>query len=204
MTSPKTAPAQPDSGAKAPRAKRADSSKSVDPRFRKTVKLTLFTDGVIIVLLGVLGALNMVFELAPPDALIGLGLLASGLNYLVPYITLRKSPIRPRWLVVIGITNAGFGVLFITRILPILFRPPILFGVWMIFAACGRGLASFENFKAGVSKWWISLATGGYMLFAAAVVMNNIIAREILIPSWISVIVTGMIIFNEGRKLFAE
>ena len=178
-----------------------------EPGFRKTVRWTLFTDGVIIIVIGILGALlgalNQVLYLAYFPSVIGGGLLVSGLNYLVPYAALKKSTIRPRWFLFIGILNSIFGVLFLTRIVLLLFKPSILTGIWMIFAACARACMAFENFRAGVGKWWITLTVGGYMLFAAAVMMTNT-SETVSIQSWISMMVSGMFIINEGRKLFKE
>lgn len=178
-----------------------------EPGFKKTVRWTLFTDGVIIILIGVfgalLGALNQVMYLSYFPTVIGGGLLVSGINYLVPYAALKKFTIRPRWFLFIGALYSIFGVLFLTRIVLILFKPPILTGIWLIFAACARAFMAFENFKSGIAKWWITLTVGGYMLFAAAVMMTNT-SDAISIPSWSAMMVSGIFIINEGRKLFGE
>ena len=180
------------------------SPESFEPRFRKSVRVTLFTEGAIVILIGVLGALNPLVGFPSPEVLIGLGLSLSGINFLIPYIVFKKSINRPRWFLLIGALNAAFGILFLTRILPLLFRPPILFGIWMVFAACARFSMAFENLRAGAGKWWISLTVGGYMLFAAAVMMTTNISRDFSIPSWISVIISGTFMINEGRKLYGE
>ncbi|MCL2683834.1 MAG: DUF308 domain-containing protein [Synergistaceae bacterium] len=172
-----------------------------EPGFRKTVRWTLYTDGVIVILMGVLGALYPVLHSPSPSTMMGAGLLVSGLNYLVPCISLKKSPVRPRWFLLIGVLNSLFGVLFLARVGLILLRFPVLAGIWMIFAACARGCMVFENFKAGVARWWITLTVGAYMLFASAAMMTNT-SDTVSIPSWSAMIVLGIFIMNEGRKLF--
>jgi len=174
-----------------------------EPGFIKTVRWTLFTDGVIIILIGALGALNPILKSPSPPTAVGVGLFVSGLNYLVPYISLKNSPIRPKWFILIGVLNAVFGVLFLTRAGLILFRLPVLAGIWMIFAACARAFMAFENYRSGVGKWWITVTVGAYMLFAAAAMMTNT-ADTASIPSWSAMVVSGMFIVNEGRKLFGE
>ena len=182
------------------------SPANFEPGFKRTVRWTLFTDGGIIILIGALGALNPVLRSPSPETAFGVGLLLSGFNYFVPYLSfffLKNSDIRPRWFIPIGVLNVVFGVLFIVRVGSILFRLPVLAGLWMIFAACARAFMAFENFRFGVRKWWITLTVGAYMLFAAAAMMANT-GETISIPSWSAMIVSGMFIINEGRKLFGE
>jgi uncharacterized membrane protein HdeD (DUF308 family) len=179
------------------------SPASFEPGFRKAVRWTLFTDGGIIILIGALGALSAVLHLSSFPTIIGLGLLISGLNYLVPYVTLRKSTVRPRWFLYIGVLDVVFGTLFLTRVLLILFRLQWLIGTWMIFAACARACMAFENFRAKIGKWWITLTVGAYLLFAAAAMMSNT-SDTVSITSWSAMIVSGVFIINEGRKLFGE
>ena len=174
-----------------------------EPGFRKTVRWTLFTDGGIIILIGVFGALNPVLHSLSSPTIFGLGLLVSCFNYLVPYVALKNATLRPRWFMIIGVLNAAFGLLFLTRVGLILFRLPTLAGVWMIFMACARVYMAFENFKAGVGKWWITLTVSGYMVFAAAAMTSNV-SDTVSIPSWSAMIVSGIFIINEGRKLFGE
>jgi uncharacterized membrane protein HdeD (DUF308 family) len=179
------------------------STASFEQGFKKTVRLTLYTDGTITILMGALSALNPVLRFPSPATTIGVGLLVSGINYLVPFISLKKSEIRPKWFMFIGILNAAFGILSLTRVGLILFRFPTWAGIWMLFAACARACMAFENFKAGVGKWWITLTVGAYMLFAAAAMMANT-SETVSIPSWSAMVVLGIFIVNEGRKLFGE
>ena len=178
-------------------------SGNFEPGFRKTVRWTLFTDGAVIILIGALGALYPVLRAPSPQTTIGLGLIVSGLNYLVPYFSLKNSPIRPLWFVIVGVLNTVFGVLFFARVGLMLFRLPILAGMWMIFAACARAIMTFENFRFGIGKWWITLTVGAYFLFASAAMMTNT-TDAVSIPSWSAMIVSGLFIINEGRKLFEE
>ena len=176
---------------------------SFEPGLKKTVRWTLFTDGVIIILAGVLGALNPILRFPSLPTVVGIGLLISGINYIVPYISLKNSAVRPRWFILIGIQNAVFGLLFLARVGLLLFKLPVLIGVWMIFASCSRAFMAFENYKFGVGKWWITITVSAYLLFAAAAMMMNT-SDVVGVPSWSAMIVSGIFIINEGRKLFQE
>jgi uncharacterized membrane protein HdeD (DUF308 family) len=171
--------------------------------FKKTVRWTLFTAGAIIVIMGALGALSPVFPAISPHFVIGWGLIVSGANYFVPYIALRSSPLRPRWFFVLAAVDAVFGVLFLTRLGLILFKLPILIGVWMIFLGCARVYMAYLNYKAKIPCWWITLTVCVYAAVAAAAVTANS-SDSLSLLSWNALIMTGLFIVNEGRKLFGK
>jgi uncharacterized membrane protein HdeD (DUF308 family) len=174
---------------------------SFESGFKKTVRWTLFTAGGVIILVGALGALSRVFSIISPPSALGVGLIFSGLNYLVPYFALKNSKIRPKWLMVLGGVDAIFGILFLTRLGLLPFRLPTLIGLWIIFVACARVYMAFANFRAGVGKWWVTLTVSAYMVLASASMMANSADTASLL-AWNALIVTGLFIINEGRKLF--
>jgi uncharacterized membrane protein HdeD (DUF308 family) len=132
---------------------------------------------------------------------VGAGLIFSGINYFVPYLALKHSKIRPKWFMVLGALDAVFGILFLTGLGLIPFRFPTLVGIWIIFVACARVYMAFANFRAGVGKWWVTLTVSAYMVLASASMMANA-ADTISLLAWNALIVTGLFIVNEGRKLF--
>ena len=172
-----------------------------EPGFKKTVRWTLFTAGGIIVIMGLLCALNPVLGSPAQISVMGVGLLVSGLNYFVPYFALKNSQIRPKWLMLLGVVDAAFGVLFISRMGLLLFKPLLLAGIWLIFAACLRVYMAFANFRERIPMWWMTLAVSVCMIAAAAVVMS--------VPSdaalaWCALIIPGIFVIQEGRKLFGK
>jgi uncharacterized membrane protein HdeD (DUF308 family) len=171
--------------------------------FKMTVRWTLFTAGAIIIVMGVLGALSPVFPAISPSFVMGCGLIVSGANYFVPYIALRAAPLRPRWFLVLAVIDAVFGVLFLTRIGLILFKLPILVGLWMVFLCCARFYMAYLNRKAHIPCWWITLTVCGYAALAAAAVMSNS-SDSLSLFSWNAFIMTGLFMVNEGRKLFGK
>jgi uncharacterized membrane protein HdeD (DUF308 family) len=175
-----------------------------DPGVRKTVRVTLFTAGAIIILIGALGVLNRAFNTPSLPTILGAGLILSGLNYLVPYVSLvlMKEEFRPKWFMVCAAADAGFGVIFLARVGRLLFSYPTLIGLWIIFAACSRLFMAFSNFRAGVPKWWATLAVAGYMFFAAAAMMSNSSA-EVGVFGWNALIVSGVLVIGEGKALFS-
>ncbi|MDR1132608.1 MAG: DUF308 domain-containing protein [Synergistaceae bacterium] len=171
--------------------------------FKRTVRWTLFTSGAIIVIMGVLGAFNSVFPAISPPFVMGWGLIVSGLNYFVAYFSLRKAPVRVAWFFVLAAVDAVFGLLFLTRVGLFLFKLPILVGLWIVFLGCARLYAAYLNYRAGISCWWITLTVCGYAALAAAAVMANS-SDSLPLLSWNALIMTGLFILNEGRKLFGK
>ncbi|MDR3164458.1 MAG: DUF308 domain-containing protein [Synergistaceae bacterium] len=171
--------------------------------FKRTVCWTLFTAGAIIVLMGALGVLNPIFRSISPPLVMGWGLIISGVNYFVPYFALRKSPLRPRWFFVLATVDAVFGVLFLTRLGLLLFKFSTLVGLWLIFLACARFYMAYFNYKAKIPCWWVTLTVCGYVALAAAAMMANS-SDSLSLLSWNALIMTGIFIVNEGRKLFGK
>ncbi|MDR1510165.1 MAG: DUF308 domain-containing protein [Synergistaceae bacterium] len=173
----------------------------LDDGLRKTFRWTLYTDGAIIIVLGVLGALGRMFSAISPPTVMGVGLLAESLNYFVPYMALKNSKFRPVWLAAFGVIDVVFAALFLLRVGLLLFSLPVLIGLWMIFAACLRAYMAYSNRRAGISKWWITAVSCAYMIFASAAMMAGA-AQPMSLLSWNALVMTGVFIINEGRKLF--
>ncbi|MDR1137792.1 MAG: hypothetical protein LBK91_05665 [Synergistaceae bacterium] len=169
---------------------------------KKTLRWTLFTDGGIIVIVGVLGLMERMFSGISPPVVVGAGLATAGVNYFVPYFSLKNCKFRPIWLMAIGAVDVIFAALFLFRIGLLFFPLPVLLGMWMIFAACTRAYMAYSNCRAGIAKWWITAVSCAYMIFASAAVMAGT-AQPMPLLSWNAVIMTGVFIINEGRKLFA-
>jgi uncharacterized membrane protein HdeD (DUF308 family) len=171
--------------------------------FKRTVRWTLFTAGAIIVIMGALGALSAVFTAISPSLVMGCGLMVSGLNYFVAYFSLRKAPARPAGFFVLAVVDAVFGILFLTRLGLFLFKLPVLVGLWIVFLGCARLYMAYLNYKARISCWWITLTVCGYSALAAAAVMSNS-SDSLPLFSWTTLVMTGVFIVNEGRKLFGK
>lgn len=171
--------------------------------FKRTVRWTLFTTGAIIVAMGALGALSPVLSAISPSLVMGVGLIVSGANYFVPYVALRAASLRPGWFLVLAAVDAIFGVLFLTRLGLLLFKFSTLLGLWMVFLGCARLYMVYLNYKAKIPCWWITLTVCGYAAIAAAAVMANS-SDSLPLLSWNALIMTGLFIVNEGRKLFGK
>jgi uncharacterized membrane protein HdeD (DUF308 family) len=171
--------------------------------FKRTVRLTLLAAGAIIAVTGVLGALSPLFPALSPSFVMGWGLVVSAANYFVPHIALRASPLRPKWFFVLAVIDAVFGALFLTRLGLVLFRFSALAGIWMVFLGCARIYMAYLNYKARIPCWWVTLTVCGYAALAAAAVMANS-SDSLSLFSWNALIMTGLFIVNEGRKLFGK
>ena len=64
----------------------------------KSMRWTLITSGVILIVLGIVSFFFPLASLMTLAFFIGIGFVVAGINHLVPYFSMRGSPLRPGWL----------------------------------------------------------------------------------------------------------
>jgi uncharacterized membrane protein HdeD (DUF308 family) len=152
----------------------------------------------LFVLAGILVVFHPVFALRTLSTLVGIGLLISSADHLVPYFTLRSFNLRPAWLLVSGIVDAVYGLVFILPSGPVFFA--VLAGLWVLFFACARAYMAYLNWRLRAPRWWITAAGSFVMTFAALFLLAH--------PSgWMALtgavfIAVGAFAITEGRILY--
>ncbi|MDR1965682.1 MAG: DUF308 domain-containing protein [Synergistaceae bacterium] len=171
-----------------------------DPALKKTVRWTLYTTGGIVALAGLFVAVSPMLALMSLSSLMGIGLLVSGVNHLVPYFSMRNSEFRPKWLLVSGVLDVIFGAVFISRLGLAILAFSTLAGLWAIFAACARAYMSYVNRAAGLEKWRASAASCALM----ALIALFLLAFPTMAVTFAGAATSaaGVLIIAEGRIIY--
>lgn len=176
----------------------------MDVHFNKTARWTFYTTGTILILLGLVAFLNPMLSAVTLGACMGIGFLIAGLNNLVPYVSMRNDPFRPKWLLPLGILDIALGVLFLTRIGLAVFTLSTLLGVWVLLVGGMRLWMSFQLRAAGNEKWWLMAASGALLLLLALLLFANPFAAAFAVTflAGVVLVAAGFVIIAEGRLIY--
>jgi uncharacterized membrane protein HdeD (DUF308 family) len=172
--------------------------------YNKTARWTCYTAGCIFILLGVFSVLHPFWAVASTAVFMGVGFLLSGINSLVPYLSMKNVPERPKWLLPMAVIDIAFGLFFISHIGLAIFTLSTLVGVWVLLGGFTRCYMAFHLRSSGVEKWWAPLISAPLMIAVGALLLSNPFVAVI----WISVMVgltltgAGMLSIVEGKILY--
>jgi len=164
----------------------------------RTIRWTLYTAGGLFVLLGILTAAHPMFAMRTLSTIIGVGLIISAANHLIPYLSLRRYSLRPKWLLALGLVDAVYGIIFVTPLGPVFFATFV--GLWILFVACARSYMAYLNRAAGAPKWWVTLVCCAAMLIGAMFLLIHPAAWMIIIGAML--VAVGILVIVEGRALY--
>jgi uncharacterized membrane protein HdeD (DUF308 family) len=170
----------------------------------KTVRWTFFTTGAILIILGVLSIIYPFVVLLTTAVFMGVGFLLSGLNNLIPYFSMRDNPLRPQWLLPLGIVDVIFGLFFLSHIGLAVFALTTLLGVWVLLTGCLRAYISFKIKAAGAQKWWMMLLSAAAMLALSAALLANPGVEGVLLAllAGLSLMIAGAAVIAEGKLIY--
>lgn|GEM_PF-1795264 len=172
--------------------------------FNKTARWTFYTSGVILIILGLLLLFNPMFSAVVLGVCVGIGFLIAGLNNLIPYFSMRGNPLRPRWLLPLGVLDVAVGFLFLTRIGLALFTVSVLLALWLLPVGLLRLWMAMEVRAAGNSHWWVTAASGVLLLLCAFVLFTNPFAAAFAVSfvAGVTLAVAGCVIIAEGKLVY--
>lgn len=172
--------------------------------YNKTARWTFYTTGVILIAVGIISLMNPSATIFSAAIFMGIGLILTGINELVPYFSMRNNPERPGWLLLLGILDILVGVLLVTRIGLAVFTLLTLVAVWVMFSGLLRIYVSFTLKSAGIEKWWLMLVSGILMAIAAVVLFMNpfVAAYTVVFMIGVTLIGMGVLIIAEGRTIY--
>jgi uncharacterized membrane protein HdeD (DUF308 family) len=172
--------------------------------FNKTARWTFCTAGVVFVLLGILTLTRPLFVLSSVAVSMGVGFLFTGANSLVPYFSMRNNPLRPGWLLPLGVIDLIFGLLFLSRIGPAILAFTTLLGAWTLLAGFLRVWISLRVKSSGAKKWWVMLMSAFLMLALSAALLSFPRAEGVLLELLAggSLIAVGVLMITEGRMIY--
>lgn len=172
--------------------------------FNKTARWTFYTTGGILIILGILLLFNPLFSAAALGLCAGIGFLTAGLNNLVPYFSMKGNPLRPKWLLPLGVIDLVMGILFITRIGLAAFTVSTLLALWIFAVGVMRIWMSLQIRAAGNKKWWIPAGGGALFLLCALTLFSNPFAAVFAVTfvSGTALIAVGCVIIAEGKLVY--
>jgi uncharacterized membrane protein HdeD (DUF308 family) len=172
----------------------------------RTARWTLYTAGVIYLILGALLASRPFFIDFSPAALIGVGMIIAGANSLVPHFSIGNNPLRPVWFLPIGVIDVIFGIVFISRIGLLFFSMTTIIGAWMILAALIRVHMARQLKGAGDAGWRYALASAAVITAVALLLFSNRGLAEFweLLLTGSSLVGVGCIMLIEGRMIYGK
>lgn len=172
--------------------------------FNKTARWTFYTSGAILILLGLVAFLNPMLSAVTLGVCMGIGFLIAGFNNLVPYFSMRDNPLRPKWLLPLGILDIVLGALFLTRIGLAFFALSTLLGFWILLVGVMRLWMSFQVKAAGNEKWWLMTASGALLLLCALILLSNPFAAAFAVTFLVGfvLVMAGLVIIFEGKLIY--
>lgn len=172
--------------------------------FNKTARWTFYTSGAILILLGLVAFLNPMLSALTLGICMGVGFLIAGFNNLVPYFSMRDNPLRPKWLLPLGILDIVLGLLFLTRIGLAVFTLSTLLGCWILLVGAMRLWMSFQVKATGNEKWWLMTASGVLLLLCAFILFANPFAAVFAMTFLVGVVLVaaGCMIIAEGKLIY--
>lgn len=170
----------------------------------RTGRWTLYAAGAILIFMGALAILEPLYAVVSASVFMGFGFLLSGVNNLIPYFTTKNDPLRPKWLLPLGIIDIVLGVFFLSHIWAAMFAITTLVGVWLLLTGCMRIYAASAVRGAGAQKWWLVLLNGVILILASAVLLSNPVSATVGM-AWlagIALVGTGVLMIAEGRVVY--
>ncbi|MDR1472744.1 MAG: DUF308 domain-containing protein [Synergistaceae bacterium] len=164
----------------------------------RIARWTLYTSGAILTLAGVLMIADSIFGFVSEMVLLGISLLLSGANNLVPHFSMKDNPLRPAWLLPAGAADALFGVLSLSH----LFDPPAILAVWALIAGCVRLYMFCAVGRSGVAKRWAALGSAALMIAISALLLSRLPIAGVFSGVFLAAI--GAAVANEGRMLYGR
>jgi uncharacterized membrane protein HdeD (DUF308 family) len=176
----------------------------MDYGFNKTARWTFYTAGAILVFIGVLSVLNPLITLVSTAVSMGVGFLLAGVNYVVPYLSMKKNPDRPKWFLPLGVADIVFGVLFITNIGLAILTLSTLLGAWMLISGVLRLYVSVMIRSSGAPKWWMMTASGVSMIILSFLLLSNPAIEGFMLSTLVGLLLvaSGALFIAEGRLIY--
>lgn len=175
-----------------------------DYDLNKTVRWTMYTAGVIFLFLGILSILHPFIILVSTAVFMGVGMILAGINNLVPYLTMRNNPLRPKWLLPLGIVDMAFGIVFLSHIGLAIFALTSIIGAWLLAAAATRFYIAYKLKTVGTVKWWATLATAALMVLLSLILLFVPELAELWTALLVggSILAAGCLMIAEGRVIY--
>ncbi|MDR1731109.1 MAG: DUF308 domain-containing protein [Synergistaceae bacterium] len=173
--------------------------------YMKTMRWTLCTTGAILIVLGILSFFHSLETLFSLAFFVGAGFLITGVNHLIPWFSMKGSPLRPLWLLPQSVLDILLGLLMLIRPGLTAFMIPVALGCWILLMAFLRFFSAFQVRRAGLSRWWMMLLSAVALVFCGMMMIASPLAG-VAVVTWLvgsSFIGAGLLAIAEGRLLYS-
>ncbi|MBQ6775829.1 MAG: DUF308 domain-containing protein [Synergistaceae bacterium] len=164
------------------------------------MRWNFYITGIILILLGVLTFRYPVEAIMSVGFFIGLGLVASGLNYFSGFYFFGL-----KRFIALGLLDLIMGAVLIAQPGLSAFFMPFVIGLWFLLTGVARSCASFWLGGAKVRGWWCMLLNGlalivfGLLICASPLVSAfsiMMMLSAVLVASGVLAIVEGNLLYN--------
>ena len=165
----------------------------------RNTRWNFYITGGILILLGILTLKYPLEAIMSAGFLIGIGLVASGLNNFTGFYFFRL-----KRFILLGILDLITGILMIIQPGLTAFLIPYILGIWLFSTGITRTCVSFWLGGANVKGWWMMLLNGIALILAAALVCVSPLISTLSVMMILAVvfIAAGVSIICEGRIMF--
>lgn len=166
----------------------------------KKIRLNFYITGIILIGLGLLSLRYPIEAIMSLGMFIGIGLIASGLNYFSGYYFFGL-----KRFILLGILDIATGVTMFTRPGLTAFVIPFVMGLWLFTTGISRVGVSLWLGGAKVSGWWLMLLNGIALIVLSVLMCASpltsalsvmVILSGVLIASGVLSIIEGHVIFR--------
>ena len=177
----------------------------------KSLRWTLYSTGGILIVLGLWSLAYPIDALLSLAFALGLGFCLSGLNHLVPCLSLRGDPLYPRWFLVLGALDLILGIIMLTRLGLTAFMIPLAVSIWMGGSGLVRIATSLRlrGLKVGklrlFPRWWLMLLSGLALVLCAGVLFASPLLAGLYVVFVLAggLVGAGLLILLEARLIFS-
>ncbi|WP_428897958.1 putative membrane protein HdeD [Parelusimicrobium proximum] len=166
-------------------------------------RIFLVISGIICILIGIFTLAYPIATMLTLALVLGIGILSSGVVYLISYFTEKDKMYSPGWVLTQGILDTLIGIILLCNLGATIEAMPYLIAFWAIFAAIIRISAAFNAKSLGLAKWWLPLITGILALLLGLLIVYTPIIGAVFILSYVSVffIFMGLMTITEAFVL---
>lgn len=166
----------------------------------RRVRLNFYVTGIILIMLGVLIMRYPVEAIMSAGFVMGIGLIASGLNYCSGYYFFRL-----KRFILLGILDLLMGLYMTVQPGVTALIIPFATGLWLLLTGISRTGMSLWLGGAKISGWWLMLLIGIISILLAALMFASpvvgalyimMITAGVLIASGILAILEGCVMFR--------
>ena len=164
------------------------------------MRWNFYITGVILILLGALTFKYPLEAIMTAGFFIGIGLVASGLNYFSGWYFFRL-----KRFIALGLLDLLAGVIMILQPGLSAFLMPFVIGLWLLSTGIARTCAAFWLGGAKIQGWWYMLLNGLVLIIAALLMCASPLFSAISIMYLLAgiLITAGILEIVEGHLVFS-